>query len=285
MPGYPEKLSLADRMKKYESHTTEIYLLERTPIYARVDGRAFHTFCRSLNKPFDSEFTRIMEDTCKYLVNATGAFIGYVQSDEISLVWRDSNHTFFDGRLCKLESILASMTTAKFVVECMNSTHLNFVTKCKKTLPTFDARVLNLPNMDEVANMFLWRQNDAIKNSISSACQAIFSQSQLHNKQRTEQLAMLLDKGIDWNIAYPYSQRAGMFYIQTKTNIELPQETIDKIPEHARIYAADGKMYAMHNVVKAVYPTLNDNVVYLSDLTADERIKFISQKLLEDEDI
>ena len=50
--GNFKKDSLGDRMKMYES-VPKTYLMKRTPVIIRLDGKAFHTFTRGLNKPFD----------------------------------------------------------------------------------------------------------------------------------------------------------------------------------------------------------------------------------------
>lgn len=50
----------------------------------------------------------------------------------------------------------------------------------------------------DVENYFLWRQNDAVRNSISSLAQAHFSHNQLHGKNRQQMHEMLMKKNIDW---------------------------------------------------------------------------------------
>lgn len=44
--------SLGDRMKGYENIARN-YLTRRIPTIIRVDGKAFHTFTRGMEKPFD----------------------------------------------------------------------------------------------------------------------------------------------------------------------------------------------------------------------------------------
>jgi tRNA(His) 5'-end guanylyltransferase len=41
-------------MKKYES-VSDGYLMRRCPVIIRLDGRAFHTFTRRCEKPFDNK--------------------------------------------------------------------------------------------------------------------------------------------------------------------------------------------------------------------------------------
>ena len=48
------KDSLGDRMKRYES-VTQSHLLPRTPAIIRLDGKAFHTYTKGCDKPFDKE--------------------------------------------------------------------------------------------------------------------------------------------------------------------------------------------------------------------------------------
>lgn len=40
------------RMKEYEA-VSKTRLTKRMPVIIRVDGRAFHTFTRGFNKPYD----------------------------------------------------------------------------------------------------------------------------------------------------------------------------------------------------------------------------------------
>lgn len=145
--------NLGDRMKTYEALTTSTMLMPRLPVYVRLDGRAFHTFCRGLDKPFDMEFVAVMREVCQDLVKQTNAKLGYVQSDEISLAWEDISKAPFDGRLFKLTSVLASMATVSFVLNCMKYPKLK--EKVENLKPNFDCRVFQLPNMVELANAFV----------------------------------------------------------------------------------------------------------------------------------
>ena len=114
--GKANQETLADRMKKYEAVTTGTSLIERLPIYARIDMRAGHTFCRGLAKPFDNDYAGTMKAATAYVVEKTNALVGYCQSDEASFVWLDSSKIPFETRLFKLQSVLASMFTAAFIM-------------------------------------------------------------------------------------------------------------------------------------------------------------------------
>ena len=110
--------ALAKRMKKYEA-VPKNTLMRRTPVIIRVDGRAFHTFTKGFQKPFDDVLVRVMQDTMKYLCeNIQGCVFGYTQSDEITLILIDykklNSEAWFDYEVQKMCSIVASMATMAF---------------------------------------------------------------------------------------------------------------------------------------------------------------------------
>lgn len=76
-------------MKEYE-YVTRTHLVRRTPVIIRVDGKAFHTFTKGMQKPFDMVLIKTMQDTMQYLCeNIQNCVLGYTQSDEITLVLVD----------------------------------------------------------------------------------------------------------------------------------------------------------------------------------------------------
>lgn len=227
-----KKLTLGERMKMYESYETNRCFLPTLPVYARLDGRAFHSFTRGMNRPYDSRMSELMIETTKYLVEYTHAKIGYTQSDEISLVFYSNSfdsQIFFDRNIFKMTSILASMATAKFTMLAMDI----FPDRVKKMLPTFDCRVISFPNRDECVNMLIWRVRDAIKNSISMASQHYYSDSQLHGVNSTKKLDMLIDKGVNWN-DYPRFFKEGVFVQRKLIEKSFSDEELAKIPEKHR---------------------------------------------------
>lgn len=219
------KDDLGDRMKGYEEIETKKTLDKSKPIYARLDGRNFSKFTRNLSKPFDSNLSTAMVETTKYLVKETNAKIGYTQSDEISLIWKvePEQEMMFNGKIQKLNSILASLTTAKFMSE--------ITTQEQSKLPHFDCRLLNLPNEDEAANMLLWRSLDARKNAINSLARKYFSHKELQNRSQTEMKDLLKTKHIDIE-TYPKAFRYGT-YIQ-KREIEIDPRDLT-LPSHITI--------------------------------------------------
>lgn len=214
---------LGCRMKTFYEQIPKTKLMRRCPVAIRIDGKAFHTFTRGFQKPFDEVLIKSMQETMKYLCeNIQGCVLGYTQSDEITLILVDykklTASAWFDYEVQKICSIAASMATMAFnkffannVKEwaCRNTdlklceTYLRATDKGAM----FDARCFNIPK-EEVTNLIYWRQLDASRNSIQMVGQANFSHKELQNKSCNEIQDMLMtQKGINWNDLPIYQKR------------------------------------------------------------------------------
>ncbi len=200
------KDSLGDRMKRYEG-VPKNFLLRRTPVIIRLDGKAFHTWTKHLKNvdetlkddPFSEVMVKCMAFTTRMLVeNIQNAVIGYTQSDEISILLNDwktlQTDAWFGNNVQKMTSVSASMATAYF-----NQAYDSEIGGMTSPPAMFDARVFNLPKED-VANYFVWRQQDATRNSIQMLGQQYFSHKELHKKNVSNIQDMLMaDHEINWN--------------------------------------------------------------------------------------
>ncbi len=210
-------------MKTYEN-VTRHYLTRRTPVIIRLDGCHFRTFTRGFNKPFDEVMCNSMQATMEYLCKSIqNCVFGYTQSDEITLVLCDykklNTSAWFDNNVLKICSVAASTATMAFNREFAHQVRRYKEEKrIKKGLffdtykdhyyqiiykainkAIFDARCFNIPK-EEVCNCLIWRQQDAIRNSIEGLGQAYFSSKQLHKKSCEMIKEMLMsEKNIDWN--------------------------------------------------------------------------------------
>ncbi|MFI6937687.1 tRNA(His) guanylyltransferase Thg1 family protein [Streptomyces sp. NPDC050418] len=196
-----DRTALGDRMKRYEAAARHV-LPRRTYTVLRVDGRAFHSYLRGAEKPFDEGFMADMSAVAEALCQEiSGSVFAYTQSDEISVLITDfathQTEPWFGGVVAKQLSISAAVATAV----------LNERRPGKRAL--FDARVFTIGDPVEVANYFLWRQRDAVRNSISMAAQAHFSHSRLHGVS-VEGMQELLwsEAGVNWN-DYPVGCKRG----------------------------------------------------------------------------
>ena len=240
-----KKDELGDRIKAYEGRETNRRAMPGVPLIARVDGRSFSSFTRGMERPFDSNFSELMIETAKYLVEQTHAKVGYVQSDEITIILDPfapkkgadrpryggfANTQFmFDGRFQKLNSVLAGLATARFMKDAPRL----WPARCDKQLPVFDCRVFEVPNREEAAWSVAWREIDATKNAVSMACRAYYSSKQMNGKSSAQMQEMLFQKGINFN-DYPARFKRGS-YIQRRTFMrELTHEMLARIPEAKR---------------------------------------------------
>ncbi len=219
-------MDLADRMKLYEKAEAGRRLLPKLPICVRIDGRSFSSYTRPLQRPFDERLSQLMIEVTRFVTQQSGALVGYTQSDEISLVLhsdRLDREVFFNGKVQKLCSVLASMTTARFHA-------LNTIEELEgQPLAMFDARVWAVPDLEEAANVLLWRELDATRNSIEMAGRACFSQQELHKKNTDQIRSMLLEKDVDWS-KYPSFFKRGTYVLQQKFERTLTEEERDRIP-------------------------------------------------------
>jgi tRNA(His) 5'-end guanylyltransferase len=202
--------SLGDRMKKNYENPARLYLTRRTPVIVRVDGRAFHTFTRNLQKPFCTEFTAAMVKSALAVAGEMQGFkLGYVQSDEASFLLTDydelQTQPWFAYNKSKVESISASTMTWEF------ARHMSVAGFTK--MATFDARAFNIPE-DEVVNYFLWRAKDWARNSVTMYAQSKFSHKELHNKTCADMHEMLHEVGLNWSTDLMDDKKNGTFIMR-----------------------------------------------------------------------
>lgn len=227
---------LTNRMKNYYENRAKTYLMRRTPVIVRVDGKAFHTFTKGMKKPFDDIITKSMQDTMLYLCeHMQGAVFGYTQSDEITIVLVDyknlDSQALYDYSVEKLCSITASMATFAFNKAFDKRVGNDSFYQQKADMGAlFDARCFNIPK-EEVVNCIIWRQLDGMRNAISSVGQKYFSQKELNKKTSDNIKQMLLEKGIDFE-QFPTESKLGSACFREngkfKVDTEMPFIVMDR---------------------------------------------------------
>mgnify|MGYP003293419233 CR=1 FL=1 len=229
----PVNDELGKRMKEFYEAIPKTKLVRRMPVAIRIDGKAFHTFTKGFQKPFDEVLGNAMVRTMEYLAkNIQGCVFAYQQSDEITLLLIDyqtlNTCAWFDYEVQKMCSISASMATMAFnrffcqearnfkdnhceVSECgiglysdgwdneeNKALYYKYIDAYHKGA-MFDARCFNIPK-EEACNLVYWRQLDATRNSIQMVGQANFSHSELQGCSCNVIQDMLHKQcGINWN--------------------------------------------------------------------------------------
>lgn len=219
--------ALGDRMKLYEGIETGRAGIPRLALMIRIDGKKFSSWTRGLVYPFDERLQALRVEVTKQLVEALGARVGYCQSDEISLaLWAEDEKTslYCGGKFQKIVSHSASMATAFW-----NQLVPKFLPEKAELPALFDSRAWNVPDLDEAANVFLWRELDASKNSVSMAARSVYSNKEIFGKTSSEMQEMLFRKGIDWN-NYPAWAKRGTYLGRRFFGRTLSAEEIALLP-------------------------------------------------------
>lgn len=208
--------SLGDRMKTYENVFRQ-NLPIRMPVILRIDGAHFHTYTKGLLRPVDINLIEVMNDTAKYLCkNIQGCQLAYVQSDEISLLLNNykelDTDSWFDNNLQKMVSVSAGMASAVFTSQ--SGRIFGGLAK----LAFFDSRAFVIPKED-VCNYFLWRQQNATRNSVQMLARSLYSHKELDRKKNADLQEMCFQKGVNWNDC-PTSQKRGRCIVKVTSSKE-----------------------------------------------------------------
>lgn len=231
---------LGSRMKGYEmaARTT---LPRRMPVVVRVDGKAFHTWTRGLDRPFSMPLIRAMDAVARALCQEMqGAALAFVQSDEVSVLLHNyrrlDSEPWFENQVQKIVSVAASIAGATMTL-------LSREVHPEPRAAVFDARVFVLPEA-EVCNYFIWRQQDATRNSIQMVAQSLFSQRELHGKNTSVLQEMIFSKGQSWNDLAPSLKRGRCVVRETtQGNFWRPGWVVDEAPP---VFARDREYIERH---------------------------------------
>jgi tRNA(His) 5'-end guanylyltransferase len=201
--------TLKERMESFRKEY-DYTLPKRSYTMIFCDGRSFSKLIKNkFEKPFDDWFINAMNQTAKYICeNVQGAKFAYVQSDEISVVLTDFDNeeteAFYGNRLCKLQSIIASLATCKFnqllFAKMVQDDKASVENVMNMQLVQFDCKAWNLPTFNDVYAWFLYRQTDCIRNSKQQTAQTYLPHKMLNGIDTDKQVALLKEvKDIDWN--------------------------------------------------------------------------------------
>ncbi len=230
------QMKIGERFKNYEA-AYGMQLSPRFPIIIRTDGRAFHTFAKKahLERPFSQPFSEAMEKTALALCQETHAVIAYTQSDEISLLLLNDKkyetQPWFNNKLNKMVAITASIASVTFSLEM--SKILN-----QEVREIFDSRAFIIPN-HEIANYFIWRQLDAIRNAKNTWSEFTLgakmgrgtARKQLHGLSANEQVECvrkLTGKNFYDSIEVPPKFAMGLEFLADETGyiVQAPEDYI-----------------------------------------------------------
>lgn len=198
---------LDKKMRSYEQ-SLDVSVSPEKFLVARLDGRGFSRLTKEIcdfEAPFDERFRDMMVNTVRQLMDCGFRVIyGFTQSDEISLLFHRDENTF-GRKVRKYNSVLAGVASAAFSLQLGQ-------------VAAMDCRMVPLPDKELVADYFLWRQEDANRNSLISHCywmlrkegmNATIAAGLLEGKSTFFDKELLMSRGIDFD-ALPAWQKRGI---------------------------------------------------------------------------
>ncbi|WP_442508396.1 tRNA(His) guanylyltransferase Thg1 family protein [Novipirellula sp. SH528] len=219
---------LDKKMRVYET-AADLCVLPGMFMVARIDGRSFTRLTKNacqFEAPFDVRFRDLMVATTKSLMNCGFKVIyAYTESDEISLLF-DPDERVFGRKLRKYNSTLAGEASAQFSVRLGQAA-------------SFDCRISQLPNIEQVVDYFRWRNEDASRNALNSWCYWTLRKDGFSEQQATKKLLgksvsqkneLLFQYGINFNDIPSWQRRGvGLYwgnYAKTSINPMTKTETV-----------------------------------------------------------
>jgi tRNA(His) 5'-end guanylyltransferase len=229
-------MSLGERQKCYES-AYDYEIIKRIPVLIRLDGRRFSKVTKKLQKPFCPRLLWLMTESMKNIAKEIdGAVFGFQQSDEITFITRNdqslSTEPWFSNRIQKIASISAALMTYEF-----NELYASMEDPPNLIGQTiFDARVFAVPSINEAINNLIFRQQDCMRNAITSVAYHEFTKKfgkktalrMLYGKSSAERIDLLQEKcDIDF---YSYSQgfRNGVAVYKVPKIFEMEQGPVTR---------------------------------------------------------
>ncbi|MEE0935899.1 MAG: tRNA(His) guanylyltransferase Thg1 family protein [Methanobrevibacter sp.] len=199
-------------MKDFEVYSS-LKVPKNSKIIVRLDGRSFHKLARDLNlvKPYDENFYNVISEVCRDLFEEFSAEFVYTFSDEISLLL---DNVPFDGRVEKINSVIASFTASSFV--------MHYDAQFKKP-PAFDSRIIPI-NDDDILDYFKWRQDESWRNCVNSHGIS-YLKTKYSNKDANDKIngmnlsdihEFLFENGINLNDVETYKKRGIAVYRKNK---------------------------------------------------------------------
>lgn len=140
-------------MKEYEIYSN-LKVPKCSKTILRLDGRGFHSLANHLNleKPYDKNFSDLMVNVALNIFKEFYPLFIYTFSDEINILL---NEVPFNGRIEKLNSVMASFASSSF--------SLNLNNDYKPV--SFDCRIISII---DISKYFKWRQDEAWRNCVNS---------------------------------------------------------------------------------------------------------------------
>ena len=229
------------KLKRYEQFS-QIKTIPNMPLILRIDGRSFSNYTKKLllEKPFDERLRNIFIEVSKDLMNEFNPKYIYSFSDEINILF---NNIPFEGRIEKIDSVLASFVSSSFMKHLLlNKEDFNVDMENLKPA-SFDCRLIQIP--EDTKRYFKYRQDEAWRNCLNSYAQSILNKNnspqetakKLFKLNKSQINDLLFDNGININDVPLWQKRGISVYriFEEKEGIN-PKNNKKNISRTSKIY-------------------------------------------------
>lgn len=258
-----KNLELGAMCKWFEENFSPENAIPLLPTIIRLDGVRFSKWTKEgIDKPFDKRLSDLMIEVTALLVKETNAKIGYTQSDEITLILYSDNlrkPIYHGGEKSKILSKLTSKLTALFI-QLMPEYLDN-----KTDFPNFDCRLYQVPNFEWACKQLIWRERDAVRNSVSMLARSYFTYNECFGKTSNQLQDMLFTEyGVNWNDLEPQF-KCGTYLKNIEVAYTYTAEELELLPEKHNAHQNPNGLTFKRKQIEKVLPPKN----------LDEMVKFI----------
>ena len=207
------------------------------PIIITLNGVGFYKkLNQKLQKPFDSKFNKLMNETLIYLLeNLPYTKVGYTWRYEMNIIINIP--TFFNLNalwkrdVSKIQSIVASMASTFFTREY----HKLFQTEDNTMLFEFDCQTWNTHTVEDAYNWLVYRQEECIDNSIKRVARFFLTTQEMKAKTSEELIKYLIEHyNTNWNHE-KVDNKFGRIFIKEK----VIQFDIDEKTNEQKVYGKE----------------------------------------------
>lgn len=225
-----ESIQQVEQMRQQNIRTLTAF----KPIIIKLNGVGFYKkLNHKLQKPFDSKFNKLMNETLIYLLEKLPyTKVGYTWRYEMNIIINIPTYfninALWKRDVSKIQSIVASMASTFFTREY----HKLFQTEDNTMFFEFDCQTWNTPTVEDAYNWLVYRQEECMDNSIKRFARFFLTTKEMKGKSSDELIKYLIVQyNINWNYEKGDNKLGRIFIKQNMIHFD-----IDEITNEQKIY-------------------------------------------------
>ena len=122
-----------------------------------------------------------------------------------------------------------------------------------------------MPSLNDAALQLIWREKDAVKNSISMLAQSLFSHKQLQNLNSNQmQDKMFIEKGVNWNNLETCKKR-GTYIKRFKVSLPFTVDELSSLPKNHKARINPNLVFE-RNLIKEIELPLTNKLDIIKEI-------------------